>query len=208
MQSPIYWRGEIYRAAMHAMHGGDLRRRYEYVRGLIGPGDRVLDVGCGTATLQSHLEDNYYLGLELNERFISYARRKKRNVIKQDALKFGDYDKFDVCVVMDLLHHLNPDHEEFMEKVLGSVRKRVIVCEPYENPARHPIERRIIQILDRDGVNDAGEWVNKEELIEFYKKFKPARIDEIDHSIIAVFERNGKPGNGKKRKRKTREKTN
>jgi len=184
---------------MHAMHGRDLARRYDYVRKLILPGDRVLDVGCGTGTLQSHLKGNYYLGLELNEQFISYAKGKRRNVIKQDALKFEDYDKFDVCVVMDLLHHLNPEHEEFMGKVLSSVKRRTIVCEPYENPKRHPIEKKIIRILDHDGVNDADEWMCKEDLVKFYEKFKPTKIDEIDHSIMAVFEKkNKKPGNGKK----------
>ncbi|MCX6777892.1 MAG: class I SAM-dependent methyltransferase [Candidatus Micrarchaeota archaeon] len=192
MQSPIYWRGEIYRAAMHAMHWRNLGRRYDYVRRLVMPGDRVLDVGCGTGTLQSHLNGNYYLGLELNEQFISYARNKKRNVIKQDAMTFDRYGEFDVCVAMDLLHHLNPKHEEFMKKAVSGTRKRVIVCEPYVVSGRHPIVEKMIRILDNDGLNDSGEWENREELIRFFRKFNPARLDELDNSVMAVYERGEK----------------
>jgi hypothetical protein len=83
------------------------------------------------------------------------------------------------------------------------VKKRVIVCEPYENPSRHPIEKKIIKMLDHDGVNDADEWMSKEDLVKFYEKFKPLRIDEIDHSVMAVFEKNKKKKTGRKGKGKS-----
>ncbi len=175
---------------MHAFHGNGLGRRYEHILKFVSPKDSVLDVGCGTGTFQSYLNGNDYLGLELNDNFISYAKGKNRNVIKQDATTFDRYGDFDVCIVIDFLHHLNPKHGELMEKALSGIRKRVIVCEPYEFSGRHPIVKELIKILDSDGMNNSGEWGNRGELLKFYEKFKPSRVDELDHSIIAVYEKN------------------
>ncbi|VVC71746.1 Ubiquinone biosynthesis O-methyltransferase [uncultured archaeon] len=195
MRSPIYWSGWAYRAAMHAVHGKSLGRRYAHITGFISKGDRVLDVGCGTGTLQSHLKGNEYLGIDLNEDFIRYAKGKKRNVEVRDALKFRNYGDYDVCVMMDFLHHINPKHGGFVKRVLSQVKKKVIICEPFEVPGRHSLAKKFINFIDDDGMNHSGEWMEKGELIRFYEGLHPARIDEISQAVIAVIETKNN-GNG------------
>lgn len=193
MRSPIYWSGWIYRASMHALHGKDLKLRYSHIRSLILPGESVLDVGCGTGTLQSHLKGNEYLGIDLNTDFVRYAKKKGRNVIHQDALEFSRYKDFDVCVITDFLHHIAPRHKEFMESVLPQVKKRVIVCEPFESQGRHPIAKKLILMVDHDGINDSGEWMGEAELMRFYSGFNPSRIDNVCQSLIAVYDKSTGP---------------
>jgi len=190
MKSPFYCSGWLYRAGMHVFHGKALAEKYACICGLIKPGECVLDVGCGTGTLQSHLKENGYVGLEMNDDFIRYAKKKGRTVLKQDALAYEGFDDFDVCVMMDVLHHVNPRHRELVERALSGVRGRVIVSEPYEVKGRNGIVKTAIKLIDADGVNDAEEWMTKDELLAFYRALDASRVIELPGSLIAVFDAN------------------
>ncbi len=188
MRSPLYWSGHFYSAGIMLMHGRNLQQRYRYIASMTG--ESVLDVGCGTGILADYIsKENSYLGIDLNEDFLRHARKKGRNVLKQDALTFDRFSEFDVCVIMDLLHHINPRHEEFLERVLKDVRKRVIICEPFEVPRRHPIVKNLVRIMDDDGTNHPEEWMDKKSLREFYEGFEPASVHEMGQAMIAVYEK-------------------
>lgn len=188
LSSPLYWSGWYYGIGIRLMHGRSLKQRYQYIASLSA--DRVIDVGCGTGKLSDYLSENdYYFGIDLNERFLRHAKKYGRNVSRQDALAFDRFSEFDVCVITDVLHHINPRHEEFMERVLREVKKRVIVCEPYDVPA-DPISKKLSELLDHDGFNKPYEWMDKEKLIEFYNKYDPAEINEVGKAVIAVYEKN------------------
>ncbi|OPY25621.1 MAG: hypothetical protein A4E28_03054 [Methanocella sp. PtaU1.Bin125] len=188
LSSPLYWSGWYYGAAIRLMHGQSLKRRYEYIAGLST--DKVIDVGCGTGKLSDYLSDeDYYFGIDLNERFLRHAKKQGRNVARQDALEYDRFSDFDVCVITDVLHHINPKHEEFLERVLKEVRKRVIVCEPYDVPS-DPITKKLSELLDKDGFNKPPEWMDKDTLIEFYNRYDPEEITEFGKAVIAVYEKN------------------
>lgn len=188
MKSPLYWSGHFYSAGIKIMHGRNLKQRYRYIADLSG--ESVLDVGCGTAVLADYLsKENTYLGIDLNEDFLRYARKRGKNVMKQDALTFDRFSEFDVCVIMDLLHHINPNHEEFMKRVLRDVRKRVIICEPFDMWGRYPITKNIVRMMDYDGTNKVEEWMDKKTLREFYDRFEPKSVDVVGQDMIAVYEK-------------------
>lgn len=71
---------------------------------------RVLDVGCGPGTNTRHFLSGDYLGIDLNEKYISYARRRYgRSFMVADvtALNFPNHQRFDFVLINSLLHHLD-----------------------------------------------------------------------------------------------------
>lgn len=76
------------------------------------PGERVLDIGCGTADILDHLPAVDYSGFDLNPRYVASARRRfgARGVFRcEDVGKagFGGRDGFDLVLALAILHHLD-----------------------------------------------------------------------------------------------------
>jgi SAM-dependent methyltransferase len=71
---------------------------------------RVLDVGCGPGTNARHLASTDYLGLDINPKYIAYARQRYPGRFEvADAARFslGEDQQFDCIIVNSLLHHLD-----------------------------------------------------------------------------------------------------
>jgi SAM-dependent methyltransferase len=71
---------------------------------------RVLDVGCGPGTNTSYFEAADYLGLDLNEAYLAYARRRYgRRFVAADVRGYtgeGE-DRFDFILLNSFLHHID-----------------------------------------------------------------------------------------------------
>ena len=64
-------RREDYRRRAAFFHSEDLR----YLRFLIPPGSRVLEVGCGTGSLLAALEPSFGVGLDISPAMVDQATR-------------------------------------------------------------------------------------------------------------------------------------
>jgi SAM-dependent methyltransferase len=91
-------------------HGEGQRR---FVSEVVRPsaGDRVLDVGCGTAAILSRLGEVEYTGMDMNGRYIAHARRRRGNAGRFLCADVNEFDfsseqKFDLILMMGLVHHL------------------------------------------------------------------------------------------------------
>lgn len=81
----------------------------EYI--LAKPGDRVLDIGCGTAEILEYLPDVDYVGFDRSEPYIQSARRRygargrffDRDVGAVSSEELGDFDRI---LALGILHHL------------------------------------------------------------------------------------------------------
>jgi SAM-dependent methyltransferase len=72
---------------------------------------RVLDVGCGPGTNARHFTEADYVGIDLNERYVEYARRQHgREFEVADATEYtvAPGERFDFVLINSFLHHI-PD---------------------------------------------------------------------------------------------------
>ncbi len=94
--------------------GGDARSLY--VREYIKPrnGDKVLDIGCGTADILSYLPRVEYVGLDMSQAYINSAKKRFGNkgkfftkkINKDVNNELSSFD-FDIVLATGVLHHLN-----------------------------------------------------------------------------------------------------
>lgn len=119
---------QLYRLFMHLT--GNMRARRmlaeEWIKAT--PGDRVLDIGCGTGELRSYLPAVAYEGFDMNPRYIRAA-----------AARFGDRGRFvcqrvseaaiaqapgyDVVTASGILHHLEDGEALELFRLAGSALK-------------------------------------------------------------------------------------
>jgi len=85
---------------------------------------RVLDVGCGPGTNAAHFEGTEYTGIDVNERYVEYARgRYGREFVVADATDFTvpPGERFDFVLVNSFLHHIPDEAVRRLLSHLGSV---------------------------------------------------------------------------------------
>lgn len=138
-------------------------------------GDSVLDLGCGTASLQTFLPKGIqYIGIDLNEDFLVFADKKNRGTFyKRDVT--GDLSdlKADTVVLADILHHITPNHQKLIENAIKCAQKKVIISACYEKeegPFKQISEFIGRRIIDNDGLNEQREgagWLKLDELLQF-----------------------------------------
>lgn len=71
---------------------------------------RVLDVGCGPGTNTRHFAQCDYLGIDINPRYIDYARKRHgRRFVVADATTYSvpAGERFDFVLVNSFLHHVD-----------------------------------------------------------------------------------------------------
>jgi SAM-dependent methyltransferase len=75
----------------------------------LGRVSRVLDLGCGPGTNTRHFGASDYLGVDVNPRYVSYARQRHgREFVHADATDYVPLDgkRWDFVLVNSFLHHL------------------------------------------------------------------------------------------------------
>jgi SAM-dependent methyltransferase len=71
---------------------------------------RVLDVGCGPGTNTPHFSSADYLGVDMNEKYIEYARAKfGRAFVAADvtSCQVGEGQRFDFILCNSFFHHID-----------------------------------------------------------------------------------------------------
>jgi methionine biosynthesis protein MetW len=110
------------------------RRDLEVIAGLVPPGSRVLDLGCGNGELLAWLQQNKGCsgyGIEIADANVQSCVQRGVNVIQlnlEEGLALFDDSSFDVVLQIDTLQHLR--NTERMLKETARVGRIGIVAFP------------------------------------------------------------------------------
>ena len=121
-------------------------------------GDRILDIGCGPASILAQLPDVHYVGYDPNPDYIAHARLRYGN---RGSFHIGAFDTravesyqgepFDIVLLCAVLHHLD---DEIAERLFGNLVKvvkpggQIITLDNVYVENQNPLARLIIS-MDR-----------------------------------------------------------
>ncbi len=127
------------------------------------PGDRVLDIGCGTGVMLNHLPGVEYVGFDMSEAYIEACRKRfgDRGTFHQCEVTpdtVADYGQFDIVLAVGVIHHLDDAQARNMftmaSRALSSGGRLITLDGCYTTPQSALVRR----LLD----NDRGEFVRTE----------------------------------------------
>ena len=151
----------------------------EYVRAR--KGDRILDIGCGTAEILAWLPDVHYYGFDSSQKYIEAATAKfgGRGSFRCEDVNSANLmglPKFDIVLALGVLHHLD---DGGAAKLLGLAKSalknngRVITVDPCLVGGQSKIARFIIN-------RDRGKFVRN---LEGYLALVRPVFPQVDHVI-------------------------
>lgn len=116
------------------------------------PGERVLDVGCGTADILSVMPEVEYVGFDISDAYIQRARarwghRGTFHAKLLDKAVAEPLGKFDLILATGLLHHLDDDEVHGLFETLALALKpggRIITVDGTYADGQNPLARFVI----------------------------------------------------------------
>jgi len=154
-------------ATFQRMLGGDRARQ-----GLVAdhirpkPGERVLDLGCGSAAILPYLGEVDYVGIDLNPEHIAQARATHGDRGTFHSGDFGSLpvdrkNTFDLVLCLGILHHLDDIRmSELVAMARGYLAPggRFIAVDPVFEDGQPPIARWLAKLDSGKCVRTAPQY--------------------------------------------------
>ena len=122
----------------------------EYIRP--NAGDRLLDIGCGPASMLPYLKDVNYTGLDLEENFIKQATVKYGGRATFIHARIQDLStkfdcEFDLAITIGVVHHLDDGEAKELFRAVSKLLKpggRLVVSDPVFRERQNPLARMVM----------------------------------------------------------------
>jgi ubiquinone/menaquinone biosynthesis C-methylase UbiE len=113
------------------LYGWKWNFRYIEIASQIKDGENVLELCAGDGALSEYLPGNKYIGVDANNAFVNYGKKKGRNLISADIISYS-FPVCDVLVMISSFYHFLTSPLEMLEKMKRCSLKKVIICENYK----------------------------------------------------------------------------
>jgi len=151
----------------------------EYIRA--EPGNRILDIGCGTAEILRFLPEVEYYGLDCSEKYITDARKQFGTRGKFECKRVADSNLpaegyFDIVLAIGILHHLDDAEAEKLFQLAARALKpsgRLLTFDGVYTPRQDRIAQWIIS-------HDLGKYIR---YAEDYRRLATSTFGDVNVSI-------------------------
>lgn len=189
MTSFVYKHPLLYDAFIRILYFDGLK----ILGSMVGKHKRVFEPACGYGRMRRYLDATCeYAGIDRNQKFIRYARKKNLDVAVGDIFDPAHYRRADVVLLADILHHLgNEDIHRLFSISLRYAREKVVIIEPgfvHIGAGKNPFSRlmaKIMSVLDADGINRIGRWLSRKESLQLYGDL--ARVPAVASHRVTRF---------------------
>jgi SAM-dependent methyltransferase len=170
LRRPLYW--------------GSLARLREALSLL--PGERLLDVGCGTGMCAPLADRGPYVGIDDTIDYVRFAASRWQNAQRSfavmDAFACGFAPAtFDKAILINMVHHLDaPSVAALFDQLRRIVRGRVVVMDAAPEIA-NPVERLVLRC-------DRGDHIRSAERLRplFGRDFEIEREERFHNALHIV----------------------
>lgn len=155
----------------------------------IKPGDRVLDIGCGSGEMYPYLiQASEYTGFDASQPYITAARKRFGNQASfhcstVNATTLDKPSHYDLVVSYGVLHHLDDDEAEQLCKVAYAALKpggRLLTCDGCYMPNQSAIVRYLLS-------RDRGQYVrNQDGYLKISQEVFPDVLSSIHHNLLRI----------------------
>lgn len=117
------------------------------------PGDRILDIGCGTGLVLDWVDDVSYIGFDISESYIERARAKYGSratfhVGGVDDIDPAEIGTPDIVLAKAVLHHISDEQASKVMRIASSVLAdggRLVTFDPVYTPEQSRLARFVIE---------------------------------------------------------------
>jgi cyclopropane fatty-acyl-phospholipid synthase-like methyltransferase len=172
----------VYRAFASIVGGTRSRTHFSDAFVRAKDGDRILDLGCGTADILSYLPDVEYIGLDSNPAYIENATQRwdvKGTFIcapvTQAAAQLGT--AFDIVLAIGVIHHLNDEEASELFRVASLALRpggRLVTLDGVYVEGQSPIARFFLS-------QDRGRFVRK---MPEYERLSKKSFRKISSHVV------------------------
>ncbi|MCX6580875.1 MAG: class I SAM-dependent methyltransferase [Candidatus Aminicenantes bacterium] len=191
MRSFMYVNPHIYDTFIRVLYFDGLK----ILKKIVGVKKSVFEAACGYGRLQKYIDPSCtYTGIDLNEKFVEFGRKKNRDIRVGNVLDVNQYHDSDVILLADILHHLTvKDSGKLLAIAVRFAREKILIIEPAfvkigaQNNLFSRMIGKIMKWLDADGFNEIEKWLSRDEYDAFFKSLKEA--NNIREMRITHFRR-------------------
>ncbi|MEK7510139.1 MAG: class I SAM-dependent methyltransferase [Patescibacteria group bacterium] len=136
------------------------KRLIERFREVVGKNQSVFEVAAGYGRVARFIDpSNVYRGIDLNEGFVHHGRELGLDLEVKDIFDPLAYRTSDVCIAVDLIHHVPTEKlKPLFDLIFSHTGRKVVIMEASFQPMkRYGILGTLIEwifcMIDDDGIN-------------------------------------------------------